>query len=72
MLPPVLDQLPLAQPLDGSASFLGYGDPDGAPPLRAAVAALYPGARSEDVLMTAGATEANFLGLSTLCEPGNG
>ena len=70
-LPPRLDDLPLLPAADRSPSCLGYGDPDGAEPLRSAVAALYPGALPEDVLITAGATEANYLALSALCEPGD-
>lgn len=71
VLPPRLDDVLLALPLGSSASRLGYGDPDGTEALRSAVAALYPGARSEDVLITTGATEANFLALSTLCGAGD-
>jgi aspartate/methionine/tyrosine aminotransferase len=71
MRPPSIDALPLQRSAEGSAPFLAYGDPDGAEELRSAVAALYPGARAQDVLITAGATEANFLALSTLCAPGD-
>ncbi len=40
---------------------LGYGHTGGSPGLRAAVAALYPGAGPENVLITNGTAEANFL-----------
>jgi aspartate/methionine/tyrosine aminotransferase len=71
MRPPSLHTLPLHWSAEQSAPYLAYGDPDGAEALRSAIAALYPGARAQDVLITAGATEANFLALSTLCEPGD-
>jgi aspartate/methionine/tyrosine aminotransferase len=71
MRPPSLAALPLHRSVAESGLCLAYGDPDGAEALRAAVAALYPGARAKDVLITAGATEANFLALSTLCERGD-
>ena len=40
---------------------LGYGHTGGSPDLRAAVAALYPGAGPENVLITNGTAEANYL-----------
>lgn len=70
VLPPRLQDLPTpGQQPDDFARCLGYGDPNGSWALRAAVAALYVGARPEDVLITAGGTEANFLALSALCGP---
>jgi aspartate/methionine/tyrosine aminotransferase len=50
---------------------LGYVDAAGQPELREAIAALHPGARADDVLVTMGAIEANFLALAALCEPGD-
>lgn len=51
---------------DLNAVRLGYIESDGRADLRAAIAALYPGARAEDVLITGGAIEANFLALAAL------
>ncbi|HEV2364307.1 MAG TPA: aminotransferase class I/II-fold pyridoxal phosphate-dependent enzyme [Caulobacteraceae bacterium] len=39
----------------------GYGHTDGTPELRAAIASWYPGASSDNVLVTTGAAEANFI-----------
>jgi aspartate/methionine/tyrosine aminotransferase len=50
---------------------LGYGDGAGGAELREAIAALYPGATADDVLVTVGAIEANFLALAALCGPGD-
>jgi aspartate/methionine/tyrosine aminotransferase len=50
---------------------LGYGWTDGDPALRAAIAALYPGRTAEQVLVTNGSAEANFLLAMTLVEPGD-
>lgn len=50
---------------------LGYQPSAGRAELRAAVAALYPRAGADDVLVTTGAIEANFLALSTLSAPGD-
>jgi len=40
---------------------LGYTQTNGTPPLRRNIARLYPGADTENVLVTAGSSEANFL-----------
>ena len=65
----------LALAPDDEASLLDtelkYEQANGSPALRAAVAALYPGAGPEDVLITVGAAEANFLALETLLTPGD-
>lgn len=50
---------------------LGYGHTEGTPALRTAIAGWYPGAGADDVLVTAGAAEANFLVVWTLCRPGD-
>ncbi|MFZ0736786.1 MAG: aminotransferase class I/II-fold pyridoxal phosphate-dependent enzyme [Candidatus Acidiferrales bacterium] len=50
---------------------LGYPQTNGAPEWRAKVAALYPGARAENVLLTAGCAEANFLVTWSLVVPGD-
>nr|XP_061811980.1 capreomycidine synthase-like [Nerophis lumbriciformis] len=50
---------------------LGYGWTNGEPDLRRAVAALYPGVDEDEVLITCGSAEANFLAMWTLLEPGD-
>jgi aspartate/methionine/tyrosine aminotransferase len=49
----------------------GYGSTEGTPGLRERVAALYPGAGPDQVLVTTGSAEANFLVLWRLVEPGD-
>jgi aspartate/methionine/tyrosine aminotransferase len=49
---------------------LGYPQSNGTEPLRAAIAALYPGAGMEQVLVTTGSAEANFVNCWTLITPG--
>jgi aspartate/methionine/tyrosine aminotransferase len=49
---------------------LGYPHVNGIPELRENIAALYPGARPENVLVTVGAAEANYITTRTLLEPG--
>lgn len=49
---------------------LGYADGLGSEDLRAAVAALYPETTPDEVLITTGAIEANFLVAHALLEPG--
>ena len=48
-----------------------YSQANGTPELRERIAALYPGATSENVLVTVGCIEANLLSLQTLVEPGD-
>ncbi|HJO17100.1 MAG: aminotransferase class I/II-fold pyridoxal phosphate-dependent enzyme [Vicinamibacterales bacterium] len=48
-----------------------YSQANGIPELRERIAALYPGATSENVLVTVGCIEANLLSLQTLAEPGD-
>ena len=50
---------------------LGYGYTEGTPALRSAIATWYPGAAVENILVTSGTAEANFLTVWTLCEPGD-
>jgi hypothetical protein len=50
---------------------LGYGQSNGSDALRAAVAALYPGAADDNVLVTVGGAEANFASAWQLIEPGD-
>jgi aspartate/methionine/tyrosine aminotransferase len=50
---------------------LDYPEVRGTELLRSRIASLYPGARSENVLVTVGASEANHLIASTLLEPGD-
>lgn len=50
---------------------LGYTDSRGIPELREEVARLYPGRGPENVLITTGAIEANFLVFSALLGPGD-
>ncbi|MEM7049609.1 MAG: aminotransferase class I/II-fold pyridoxal phosphate-dependent enzyme [Acidobacteriota bacterium] len=50
---------------------LGYGWTNGAPALREQVASYYPGAGADNVLITSGSAEANFLAMWTLLEPGD-
>lgn len=51
---------------------LGYNHTEGTPGLRSAIATWYPGARMENLLVTNGSSEANFVTLWTLCEAGDG
>jgi len=50
---------------------LGYPQTNGSEELRARVAELYPGARAENVLITCGGSEANFVSTWALLEPGD-
>lgn len=50
---------------------LGYGHTEGEPELRAAIAALHPGASPEQVLVTTGSSEANLVTLMSLLEAGD-
>lgn len=50
---------------------LGYGQTNGTPELRAAIAALYPGAGPEHVQVTNGGSEANCIVLMHLVQPGD-
>ncbi|MFY9531200.1 MAG: aminotransferase class I/II-fold pyridoxal phosphate-dependent enzyme [Candidatus Acidiferrales bacterium] len=50
---------------------LGYPQTNGSEGLRSRIAELYPGARAENVLLTCGSAEANFLCTWALLEPGD-
>lgn len=50
---------------------LGYPQSNGTIPLRERIAALYPGAGPDQVLVTHGAAEANFLSAVTTLDPGD-
>ncbi len=50
---------------------LTYAQTNGIEPLRQRIAALYPGATADNVLVTVGAAEANYLALSTVVQPGD-
>lgn len=50
---------------------LGYSQSNGTEVLRARIAALYPGASPEQVLVTTGSAEANFVAAQSLIEPGD-
>jgi len=50
---------------------LGYPQTNGTPPLRDAIAAMYPGATRDHVEVTNGGAEANFICLWHLVEPGD-
>ncbi len=50
---------------------LGYGQTNGSEELREAIASLYPGADLDNVLVTNGSSEANFLTIWSNLEPGD-
>ncbi len=50
---------------------MGYGQSDGSDELRNEIVALYPGATTEQIVVTIGSAEANFLACWTLIEPGD-
>jgi hypothetical protein len=50
---------------------LGYNFTEGTPQVRAAIASWYPGATADNVLVTSGAAEANFVAYWTLMRPGD-
>jgi aspartate/methionine/tyrosine aminotransferase len=50
---------------------LGYSQTNGTTELREAIAALYPGARTDQILFTAGSSESNFLLMWSRVEPGD-
>jgi len=69
--PFTLEELCNLTGLDPSDTSLGYGHTDGSPLLRERIAALYPGATADDVLVTSGSAEANFIACWRLVEPGD-
>jgi aspartate/methionine/tyrosine aminotransferase len=50
---------------------INYPQANGTVELRETIAALYPGATADNVLVTVGAAEANFLAMTTLLQPGD-
>jgi aspartate/methionine/tyrosine aminotransferase len=60
-----------SDPADLAALRLGYSQSNGTDELRAAIAALYPGATPEHVLVTVGSAEANFVSCWALISPGD-
>jgi len=50
---------------------LDYSQTNGTPELRERICALYPGSTPDHVLVTAGASQANFVAVWTLLEPGD-
>ena len=50
---------------------LNYPQSNGDPELRERIAAMYPGASAENVLVTVGAIQANFTSLMTVTDPGD-
>ncbi|MGH7538021.1 MAG: aminotransferase class I/II-fold pyridoxal phosphate-dependent enzyme [Gemmatimonadales bacterium] len=50
---------------------LGYSQSNGTAPLRERIAALYPGASPDQVLVTTGSAEANYIAALRLVEPGD-
>lgn len=50
---------------------LGYSQTNGTPELRQEIAQLYPGTNTEQILVTAGSSEANYLLMWSLIEPGD-
>jgi aspartate/methionine/tyrosine aminotransferase len=68
-----LEELAIADD-DRAALFgqeLGYTQTNGTPELRAAIAAMYPGARADHVQVTNGGSEANCIVVWHLIEPGD-
>jgi aspartate/methionine/tyrosine aminotransferase len=59
------------EPSDLAGIGLGYPQANGTIELRESIASLYPGATPEDVLVTIGAAEANYLAVDTFLEPGD-
>ena len=61
----------LAGGADLGDTLLGYPQSNGTIPLRERIAALYPGAGPDQVIVTIGAAEANFLSVLTTLSPGD-
>jgi len=59
------------EPNDLAGVGMFYPQANGTVELREAIAALYPGATADDVLVTVGAAEANYLAITTFLEPGD-
>jgi aspartate/methionine/tyrosine aminotransferase len=50
---------------------LGYGQTNGSDQLRDAISAMYPGTDRDNVLVTSGSIEANFIAIWSLLQPGD-
>ncbi len=50
---------------------LGYGQTNGSPAVRERIASLYPDLTADNILVTNGSSEANFVACHTLLEPGD-
>jgi aspartate/methionine/tyrosine aminotransferase len=50
---------------------LGYGQTNGAPALRSTLASYYPGLNADNVIVTNGSAEANFIAFWSLLQPGD-
>ena len=61
----------LAGGADLGDTLLGYTQSNGTLPLRERIAALYPGATPDQILVTTGTAEANFLSALTTLSPGD-
>ena len=59
------------EPADLADVGMFYPQANGTVELRETIAALYPGATADDVLVTIGAAEANYLAINTFLEPGD-
>lgn len=54
-----------------TTTVLGYGQTNGSIPLRQAIAALYPNGNENNIMVTNGTAEANFIACHTLLEAGD-
>ena len=71
--PVPLEEL-VSDPMDRDALLkleLGYSQSNGTPELRSLIASMYPGAGEQNVIVTTGTSEANFLASWVLTEPGD-
>lgn len=70
--PLTLREVLTAEELEALESLeLGYTQTNGTPPLRESIALMYPGAGLDQILVTAGSSEANYLLMWSLVEPGD-
>ena len=61
----------LAGDVDLGDTLLGYPQSNGTIPLRERIAALYPGSNADQIIVTTGTAEANFLSALTTLSPGD-
>ncbi|MCG8323274.1 MAG: aminotransferase class I/II-fold pyridoxal phosphate-dependent enzyme [Cytophagales bacterium] len=54
-----------------TTTVLGYGQTNGSIPLRRTIATLYPNCNEENILVTNGSAEANFIACHTMLKPGD-